>query len=346
LFEERFPEGKKNKDGKDKNYEPYKEYDSIFNDFLAKNRSKVRLEDSDMLFDLLNKMLVVNPERRLSSYDALKHPYFNGMETYVSGDPSLWAPRIPSDPGISTLRYFQEYPTKNTLGKHRTKYCVEIFNKVGTFAGTQATAYMAIYYLDRFYENHRIENPDLMFLACILLASQIAETAYDPQGLTTPFYPIVTDIGAAQIKLLEVVGSFLRPATMYDFFMFKRLQLEFLIAIDEDILYTAAYFRTLLIFSSLIWKKSPERISGIALQLAVNLTAENDPELFRDLFLPLEPEEVESLKKEILKEIVPSLKMFHKQMLKDYYIDPKEYPQIIEKAFSDVGRLGPRSGSP
>lgn len=60
--------------------------------------NKVLSSLSPLLADLITKMLILDPDRRISIFAALRHPYFTGMEAELNEIPCLKGPAILHEP--------------------------------------------------------------------------------------------------------------------------------------------------------------------------------------------------------------------------------------------------------
>lgn len=73
-------------------------------------QSKTFSDNHPELFDLITKMLTLNPDRRITIFEALRHPYFTSIRSEIEMDPCFWGPKLIEFSCEEKLINLQEYP--------------------------------------------------------------------------------------------------------------------------------------------------------------------------------------------------------------------------------------------
>ncbi|RLN50304.1 hypothetical protein BBJ28_00021093, partial [Nothophytophthora sp. Chile5] len=146
---------------------------------------------SDLGIDLLTKLLVYNPDQRITAEDALRHPYFSSQ---VPAFLPL-APKIPMDqmcytmsrarigPTPEHVELFHAYLRQTELESWKEiKYlrCVLVILVVDVFEMCLRTAFLAVNYTDRYLDIVMVKKTKFQLLGatCLHVASKCEDVSY------------------------------------------------------------------------------------------------------------------------------------------------------------------------
>lgn len=135
--------------------------------------------DPDAL-DLLNRILVYDPRRRIRLGDIFKHPYFNREELPVPEGVDFYAPELDLEP------FYKFYLTD--FGQPRVKLedtalRAQLVNRLvdtGIRYGVRYVGiFLALIYFDMYASPENLEHPQLTIIALLEIANKVTQTTDD-----------------------------------------------------------------------------------------------------------------------------------------------------------------------
>ncbi|CAH0474877.1 unnamed protein product [Peronospora belbahrii] len=201
---------------------------------------------SDLGIDLLTKLLVYNPDQRISAEDALRHPYFSNT---TPGFSSL-TPKIPMDQMCYTMSRARVGPTpehvelfhaylrqteleswkeikylsrqKTLRPAHRSMLVDWLIEVVDVFEMCLRTAFLAVNYTDRYLDIVMVKKTQFQLLGatCLHVASKCEDVSYiGVEDLAMCADNVYTSVEVLEMeeKLLNTLNFTLSVPTALDF---------------------------------------------------------------------------------------------------------------------------------
>ncbi|OWZ14764.1 CMGC/CDK/CDC2 protein kinase [Phytophthora megakarya] len=179
---------------------------------------------SDLGIDLLTKLLVYNPDQRITAEDALRHPYFS------SEAPAFLplTPKIPMDQMCYTMKleswkeikYLSRQKTLRPA--HRSMLVDWLIEVVDVFEMCLRTAFLAVNYTDRYLDIVMVKKTQFQLLGatCLHVASKCEDVSYiGVEDLAMCADNVYTSVEVLEMeeKLLNTLNFTLSVPTALDF---------------------------------------------------------------------------------------------------------------------------------
>ncbi|CCI40524.1 unnamed protein product [Albugo candida] len=196
---------------------------------------------SDLGLDLLSKMLIYNPEQRITAEDALRHPYFAQHDAFPQSlIPSIslrdiqycltdGKPGIPPEHVILFHAYLRQTETdiwrrrqKTLRPTHRSMLVDWLIEVVDVFEMCLRTAFLAVNYTDRFLNIVMVKKTRFQLLGatCLHVASKCEDVSYigvEDLAMCADNVYTSTEVLKMEEKLLNALNFTLAVPTALDF---------------------------------------------------------------------------------------------------------------------------------
>nr|CCA19390.1 cell division protein kinase putative [Albugo laibachii Nc14] len=201
---------------------------------------------SDLGLDLLSKMLIYNPEQRITAEDALRHPYFTQHDTFsrslvpsislrdIQGSISNGKAGVPPEHVTLFHGYLRQTETdiwrqfdylsrqKTLRPTHRSMLVDWLIEVVDVFEMCLRTAFLAVNYTDRFLNIVMVKKTRFQLLGatCLHVASKCEDVSYigvEDLAMCADNVYTSTEVLKMEEKLLNALNFTLAVPTALDF---------------------------------------------------------------------------------------------------------------------------------